>query len=65
MGVRDIFQGFGSGGSSLWVRDVGGDPPCGLGPGEFSRTGWPIISHKYIHDSFGMEVGNNPPWRMW
>ena len=36
VGFRDIFQGGGSGGSSIWVRDVGDDPPHGKVPGEFS-----------------------------
>ena len=30
-GVGDILKGGGTGGSSLWVRDVGYDPPHGLG----------------------------------
>ena len=40
-GVRDIFQGGGSVGSSLWVRDVGDDPLCGTGPGGFPAQGGP------------------------
>ena len=34
-GVRNISQGGGSGGSYLWVRDVGDEPPHGPGPEEF------------------------------
>ena len=34
-GVRDIFQGCGSGSSSLCVRDVDDDPLHGPGPGGF------------------------------
>ena len=49
--VRDIFQDGGSGGSSFWVRDVGDYPPHGTGSG-ISRTGWTVISQKYIHGNF-------------
>ena len=34
--IRDIFQGGGVGGATIWVIDVGDDPPHGQGPGEFS-----------------------------
>ena len=48
VGVRDIFQGGGSGGSSIWVGDVCDDPPHGLGTGGILRSGWPIGSQKDI-----------------
>ena len=35
VGVGDIFQGCGSGGSSLWVGYMGDDHPHGQGPGDF------------------------------
>ena len=34
-GVRDILCGGSPGGYSLWVGDVGYDPPHGPGPGDF------------------------------
>ena len=34
-GLRDVLQGGGAGGSSIWVRDVGAEPPHGTGPGKF------------------------------
>ena len=35
VGEGDIFQGGGSYGSSLWVGDVGDDPPHGTVPWKF------------------------------
>ena len=35
VGVRDVFQGSGSGGASLQVIDVGDTPLHGPGPGGF------------------------------
>ena len=47
VGVRYIFQGCGSGGSYLWVRDAGDDPLHGLVPGGFPEQGGPS-DHKKI-----------------
>ena len=38
-GVGDFFQGGIEGGSIIWFRDVGADPPHGTGPGKFSAQG--------------------------
>ena len=38
-GVRDIFQGGGSGDSYLWVGDMGDETPHGPGPGDFPEQG--------------------------
>ena len=38
-GLRDVLQGGGTGGSSIWVGDVGDDPPHGKGPGKFPSQG--------------------------
>ena len=45
MGVRGIFQGGGSGFSSLWVSD---DTPHGPGPGDFLEQGGPL-DHRNIY----------------
>ena len=65
MGVRDIFQGGGSGGSSIWVGDVCDDPPHGLGTGGISIKVWPIGSQKDIRGGFWMEFESTPFWRRW
>ena len=41
VGVRYIFQGCGSGGSSVWVRDAGDDPLHGPVPRGFPEQGGP------------------------
>ena len=33
-GVRVVIQGDSTGGTSIWIGDVGDDPPHGIGPGE-------------------------------
>ena len=38
-GVGDFFQGGIEGGSIIWFRDVGADPPHGTGPGKFPAQG--------------------------
>ena len=38
-GFGDIFQGGGTGGSFLWVRDMGDEPMHGPGPGYFPLYG--------------------------
>ena len=40
-GVRDIFQGSGSGSSCPWVGHVGDEPPHGPDPGGFTAQGGP------------------------
>ena len=34
-GLRDVLQGGGAGGSSIWVSDVGAEPLHGKGHGKF------------------------------
>ena len=41
VGVGDLFQGGGSGGSSLRVGDVVDDPPYGPSPGDVPEQGGP------------------------
>ena len=38
-GLGDVLQGGGTGGPSIWVRDVGDDPRHGKGPGKFPAQG--------------------------
>ena len=37
MGLGDVFQGGGAGGTPIWVRDVGDEPLHVQSPGEFSE----------------------------
>ena len=59
-GVRDIFQGGGSGGSSLWVVDVGDEPPHGLGPGDFPEQGGLMDHRKTATVSLGRKLAIPP-----
>ena len=61
--VGDIFQGGGSGGSSLWVGDVGNDPPHGPGPWDFPEQGVPVDHRKTSTETLGHKLGVPPPWR--
>ena len=38
-GLGYVLQCGGAGISSIWIRDVGADPPHGTGPGKFSAQG--------------------------
>ena len=38
-GARDVFQGGGSVGSSIWIRDMGYDQPHGTGTDGFPEQG--------------------------
>ena len=60
MGVRDIFQGGGSGGSSLWVGDVDSDPPHGPGPGYFPEKDGPSAQRNTYVAALGWKLGVTP-----
>ena len=38
-GVRDVFQGGGTGGTDFWGGDIGDDPLNGTGPGGVQTNG--------------------------
>ena len=60
VGVRYIFQGCGSGGSYLWVRDTGDDPLHGLVPGGFPEQGGPSDHKKIDSVASGLKLVEPP-----
>ena len=59
--VGDIFQGGGSGSFSIWVGDVGDDPPYGPGPGNVPSQGGPLDHGKAATVASGRNLGVPPP----
>ena len=52
-GPGDFFQGGGTGGADIRVRDVGADPPHGTGPGKFSTQGYPVYNRETAEEIGG------------
>ena len=55
-GIRDILQGGSSGSVAIWVRDVGPDPPLGMGPGQFSAQ-VRVADHREAAEEVGGRGG--------
>ena len=56
-GLGDVLQGGGAGGSSIWVRYVGDEPPHGKGPGKFPSKGCQADNGEASEAILGCEMG--------
>ena len=60
VGVGDIFHDGGSGGPSLWVRNVSDEPPHVPVLGEFTEQGVPSYQRKKSAVALGRNLGVTP-----
>ena len=56
-GLGDVLQGSGTDSASIWVREVGADPPHGTGPGKLPSRGCKMYNRETAEETGGWGLG--------